>query len=58
MRAFVEMRKFILNNAQLFQRIESVEHKQIENNKRIDQILNALDSGTIKPKQTKAYFRM
>ena len=51
MRAFVEMRKFILNNAQLFQRIESVENQQIETDKRIDQILNALDSGTIKPKQ-------
>lgn len=51
MRAFVEMRKFILNNAQLFQRIENVEQKQIDADKRIDQILDALDSGTIKPKQ-------
>lgn len=51
MRAFVEMRKFILNNAQLFQRIENVEQKQIDTDKRIDQILDALDSGTIKPKQ-------
>lgn len=49
--AFVEMRKFILNNAQLFQRIETVEARQIETDKRIDQILNALDSGTAKPKQ-------
>lgn len=49
--AFVEMRRFILNNAQLFQRIETVEIKQIETDKRIDQILNALDSGTAKPKQ-------
>jgi len=49
--AFVEMRKFILNNAQLFQRIETVEIKQIETDKRIYQILNALDSGTAKPKQ-------
>lgn len=49
--AFVEMRKFILNNAQLFQRIETVETRQIETDKRIDQILNALDSGTAKPKQ-------
>ncbi len=49
--AFVEMRKFILNNAQLFQRIETVEIKQMETEKRIDQILNALDSGTAKPKQ-------
>jgi len=51
MRAFVEMRKFILNNAQLFQRIETVEIRQLETDKRIDQILNALDSGTAKPKQ-------
>jgi len=46
--AFVEMRKFILNNAQLFQRIETVEQKQIATDKRIDQILDALDNGTTK----------
>jgi len=51
MRAFVEMRKFILNNAQLFQRIENVEYKQIETDKRIDQLLDALDNGTTKAKQ-------
>lgn len=51
MRAFVEMRKFILNNAQLFQRIEKVEQKQIETDKRIDQLLNAMDNGSAKPKQ-------
>jgi len=51
MRAFVEMRKFIFNNAQLFQRIENIENKQIETDKRISQILNALDNGTAKPKQ-------
>lgn len=49
--AFVEMRKFILNNAQLFQRLEGVEIKQIETDKRIDQILEALESGAAKPKQ-------
>ena len=49
--AFVEMRKFILNNAQLFQRIGHVEQKQIETDKRIDQILDALNSGTAKPRQ-------
>ena len=51
MRAFVEMRKFILNNAQLFQRIGYIEQKQIETDKRIDQILDALNSGTAKPRQ-------
>jgi len=49
--AFVEMRKFLLNNAQLFQRLNGVEQKQIETDKRIDQILDAIDSGTAKPKQ-------
>lgn len=49
--AFVEMRRFILNNAQLFQRLEGLEMKQIETDKRIDQILDALQSGTAKPKQ-------
>lgn len=49
--AFVEMRKFILSNAQLFQRIEKVEQKQIETDKRIDQLLNAMDNGSAKPKQ-------
>jgi hypothetical protein len=51
MRAFVEMRKIILNNAQLFQRIETVEQKQIQTDKRIDQLLNAMDNGSAKPKQ-------
>ena len=51
MRAFVEMRKFILNNAQLFQRIEGVELKQIATERKIDQILDALESETAKPKQ-------
>ncbi len=49
--AFVDMRKFILNNAQLFQRIETVEQKQLATDKRIDQILDALESGDTKPKQ-------
>ncbi|MDO9633486.1 MAG: ORF6N domain-containing protein [Paludibacter sp.] len=48
--AFVEMRKYILNNARLFQRIENVEQKQLETDKLIEQILNALDNNTAKPK--------
>ena len=51
MRAFVDMRKFILNNAQLFNRLDKVETKQLETDKRIDQILDALESGDAKPKQ-------
>lgn len=37
MRAFVEMRKFIANNAALFERISSVELKQLEYQKQTDE---------------------
>ncbi len=56
--AFVEMRKFISQNATLFQRINNIEQKQIasditqiENNNKIDAILDALEDQSIKPKQ-------
>jgi len=56
--AFVEMRKFIANNAILFQRLDKVEQrqiatdiKQIETEKRIDTILDALESRDRKPQQ-------
>lgn len=42
MRAFVEMRRFIANNAVLFERISSVELKQIEYQKRTDQKLEQI----------------
>jgi len=53
--AFVTMRKFLANNGHLFQRLETIEKKQlkheIETDKKFDQIFNALESGDIKPKQ-------
>lgn len=51
MRAFVEMRKFMINNAAIFQRIENVEQKQLKSDLKIDQILNALEDKTLNPKQ-------
>lgn len=42
-RTFVAMRKFILTNAQVFQRLESLEIKQIGNDKNFERIFNALD---------------
>ena len=36
MRAFVEMRRFIANNALLFERISNVELKQLEYQKKTD----------------------
>ncbi|MFA7081645.1 MAG: ORF6N domain-containing protein [Bacteroidales bacterium] len=40
--AFVDMRKFLLNNAQIFQRLERLEIKQISNDGKFEQIFNAL----------------
>jgi hypothetical protein len=55
MRAFVTMRRFIAANAQIFQRLDTVERKQIEYkadaDKNFEKIFNALESKEIKPKQ-------
>ena len=48
--AFHAMRKFIVNNAGIFQRLEAVELKQISTDKKINQILDRLDDGTLKQK--------
>ena len=50
MRAFVNMRRFISANAQIFQRLDNVEQKQLENkiwmeqtDNKIEQILNTIE---------------
>jgi len=48
--AFHAMRKFIMNNAGIFQRLEAVELKQIATDEKIDEILNRLDDGSLKQK--------
>ncbi|MDD2412117.1 MAG: ORF6N domain-containing protein [Bacteroidales bacterium] len=50
-RAFVEMRKFMIHNASVFQRIENVEQKQLQSDLKIDHILSALEEKTLTPKQ-------
>ncbi|NQT59347.1 MAG: ORF6N domain-containing protein [Bacteroidetes bacterium] len=56
--AFVEMRKFISQNASFFQRINNIEQKQIasdikqlETDNKIDAILDAIEAREIQPKQ-------
>jgi len=49
--AFIEMRKFIQSNGLVFQRLDRVELKQIETDKRVDKIFSLMESGDIKPKQ-------
>ncbi|MBI5141845.1 MAG: ORF6N domain-containing protein [Nitrospirae bacterium] len=55
MRAFVKMRQFLTHNATIFQRLDQVEKRQIaselKTNERFEQIFNALEDKSIKPKQ-------
>jgi len=50
-RAFMQMRKFIANNAGIFQRLDKVEQKQIITDTKIDKVLSAIELNEIKPKQ-------
>jgi hypothetical protein len=50
-RTFVNMRKFISNNALIFERLDSLENKQLNTDKKIKTILNAIEDKSIKPKQ-------
>jgi len=43
MNAFVGMRKFILSNAQFFQRIDNIENRLIGYDEKFDKVFNALD---------------
>lgn len=55
MRAFVAMRRFIQNNAQVFARLDSVEHRQIafesETEKNFEQVFQALERADEAPRQ-------
>lgn len=51
MRAFVQMRRFISNNALIFERLDSLEKKQFQTDDKIDTILNAIEFKDAKPKQ-------
>ena len=42
MDAFVEMRKFIANNANIFNRLTTVEYKLLEHDKKFDEVFNEL----------------
>ena len=42
MKAFIEMRKFLMLNVQVFERLTSVEHKLLEHDKKFDEVFNQL----------------
>jgi len=45
------MRHFIIANALLFQRLDVLELKQLETDKKMERVLNALESKEVKPRQ-------
>lgn len=49
--SFVSMRHILLSNAQLFQRIDRLEYKQIEEEHKIDELFRIIDERAITPKQ-------
>jgi len=49
--AFVSMRRFIGTNARIFQRLDTLEIKQIDTDRKIDAVLNAIEGKEIQPKQ-------
>jgi hypothetical protein len=51
MDAFVSMRRFIASNVNLFLRLDNVEKKQIEHDKKFDQVFDAIQSKGIKPEK-------
>ena len=51
MNAFVAMRKFLFSNAQVFQRLDTLEIKQMQTDKKLDIVLTAIENKSLQPKQ-------
>lgn len=51
MDAFVKMRKFVLSNADVYQRLTRVEYKQLELDNDFNKLFNSLNNDDISPKQ-------
>jgi len=51
MRAFVAMRKFLVANAQIFQRLDVIEQKQIGYDEKFEQVFDAIQSKDIMPEK-------
>ncbi len=54
MQAFVAMRKFLINHASVFQRLDQLELKQLKTDDKLEHIFKALESG--KPEPTQGVF--
>lgn len=51
MRAFAAMRRFLVSNAQVFQRLENLEYKQIATDQKVEKLYEKLEEGKLEPKQ-------
>lgn len=51
MSAFVAMRRFLGSNAQVFQRLDSLELKQVQTDQKVERVLNAIEEKSAIPKQ-------
>ncbi len=55
-RAFIEMRKFITNNAQVFERLTNVEYKLLEHDKKFDEVFDELQKNKKEEFNQKIFF--
>lgn len=51
MRAFAAMRRFLVSNAQVFQRLENLEYKLIATDQKVERLYDMLEEGKLEPKQ-------
>ena len=51
MEAFVAMRRFIMSNAQLISRLDSVENKILEHDKKLDELFSKMEQPALEPTQ-------
>ncbi len=51
MNAFVAMRRFIASNAEIFRRLDGVERKQIEHDRKFEVVFEAIESREVPPKK-------
>ncbi len=49
--AFVSMCRFLSANADIFRRLDSIEHKQLETDLKVEKIFDAIELDKLKPKQ-------
>lgn len=51
MSAFIAMRRFLVENAGVFQRLDKLELKQVETDQKFEQVFNAMQRKELEPKQ-------